>query len=395
MSGGGPMSGFQGLNETQRKKLPAWIRAGLEKMETDKMKKEQDEERKKRTEEKKRLMRYQAAEEMKRDKGNPAHSKFDNNASDEENTDGEEIVPKEVKKSRFHQENGTPSRELKVEEERVVETPPIVEVVKSKEEILQEMSANIRRLMTVLLLEVTAEEIEEISESVITKAKSRTTGKPGLKTMLSGYGSYSDSDTDSSEGDSDDELKTTLKKKKKQFVNTESNILDFCEEEISAYKLREKKWLASSKAGSRTSRSSSPSPTRRGSSRDTKGGVSSRESSKARDDRHRGSREKARNHNSDSPKRREDREGKGSNGAAENSSKAKDARSPSPPEKDERKLNRSRSRSGSKRKKGRKRSKSKEKRNSRRSRSRSVSVRLKRSKRSRSRSKSKKTSTSI
>merc|ERR1712226_618305 len=137
----------------------------------------------------------------------------------------------------------------KDEEEDLVRTPPIVEVVKSKEEILQEMSANIRRLMTGLLLEVTAEEIEEISSAVITKAKSRTTAKPGLQKMLSGYGSDSDSDTESSDGDSDDDLKSTLKKKKKQFVNTESDILDFCDEENSGYKVKEKKWLASSKAG--------------------------------------------------------------------------------------------------------------------------------------------------
>ena len=51
----GGMGGFSSLNETQKKKLPAWIRAGLEKMEMDKLKKEQEEERKRRTEEKKRL----------------------------------------------------------------------------------------------------------------------------------------------------------------------------------------------------------------------------------------------------------------------------------------------------------------------------------------------------
>ena len=58
------MGGFSGLNETQKKKLPAWIRAGLEKMEMDKLKKEQEEERKRRTEEKKRLRRLEEAEEV-------------------------------------------------------------------------------------------------------------------------------------------------------------------------------------------------------------------------------------------------------------------------------------------------------------------------------------------
>ena len=60
----GGMGGFSSLNETQKKKLPAWIRAGLEKMEMDKLKKEQEEERKRRTEEKKRLRRLEEAEEV-------------------------------------------------------------------------------------------------------------------------------------------------------------------------------------------------------------------------------------------------------------------------------------------------------------------------------------------
>jgi len=76
---GGGMGGFSGLNETQKKKLPAWIRAGLEKMEMDKLKKEQEEERKRRTEEKKRLRRLEEAEEVARTKAgkDPARSKFD------------------------------------------------------------------------------------------------------------------------------------------------------------------------------------------------------------------------------------------------------------------------------------------------------------------------------
>merc|ERR1712037_898525 len=123
-------------------------------------------------------------------------------------------------------------------------SPPVMEAVKSKEEILEEMGLNIRRLMTGLLLEVTAEELEETASSVLKKARNRTTAKPQLKTMLSGYGSGSDSQSESeSDGDSEDDLQSVLKKKKKQFVKTESKILDFCEEETAAYKVREKKWL--------------------------------------------------------------------------------------------------------------------------------------------------------
>ena len=44
--------GLAGLNDAQRKKLPSWIRAGLEKMEKDKQKKEQEDERRKRSSDK-------------------------------------------------------------------------------------------------------------------------------------------------------------------------------------------------------------------------------------------------------------------------------------------------------------------------------------------------------
>merc|ERR1719219_2340227 len=56
--------GMAGLNEAQKKKLPSWIRAGLEKMEKDKLKREQEDERRKRFEERKRQERLEQAEEL-------------------------------------------------------------------------------------------------------------------------------------------------------------------------------------------------------------------------------------------------------------------------------------------------------------------------------------------
>merc|ERR1719339_662450 len=178
----------------------------------------------------------------------PASSRFDDDGNGAGGSGGEEERAAEAKlsrfESRFEQEKRDQVRNNRQEEydddpeEEVGSgTPPVMEAVKSKEEILEEMGLNIRRLMTGLLLEETA-------SSVLKKARNRTTAKPQLKTMLSGYGSGSDSQSESeSDGDSEDDLQSVLKKKKKQFVKTESKILDFCEEETAAYKVREKKWL--------------------------------------------------------------------------------------------------------------------------------------------------------
>merc|ERR1719225_1500792 len=80
----GGMAGFGAMNDAQKKKLPSWIRAGLEKMERDKLKKEQEDERKRRFEERKRIEKLERAEELSKD---PSKSKFDNANSDTEDQD--------------------------------------------------------------------------------------------------------------------------------------------------------------------------------------------------------------------------------------------------------------------------------------------------------------------
>ena len=147
---------------------------------------------------------------------NPASSRFDD-ANEGGGSGGEEEKVAEAKLSRF-ESRFEPSEKSKnnhrqeddddddPEEEVGSGTPPVMEAVKSKEEILEEMGLNIRRLMTGLLLEVTfnslqgfqmqnivlvltqvtAEELEETASSVLKKARNRTTAKPQLKTMLSG-----------------------------------------------------------------------------------------------------------------------------------------------------------------------------------------------------------------
>ena len=96
---------------------------------------------------------------------NPASSRFDDG---NEGSGGEEEQERvaEAKlsrfESRFEQQEKRDSRPVgrreddddDPEEEVGSGTPPVMEAVKSKEEILEEMGLNIRRLMTGLLLEV-------------------------------------------------------------------------------------------------------------------------------------------------------------------------------------------------------------------------------------------------
>ena len=93
----------------------------------------------------------------------PASSRFDDG---NEGSGGEEEQERvaEAKLSRFEsrfeqQEKNRPVGRREdddddPEEEVGSGTPPVMEAVKSKEEILEEMGLNIRRLMTGLLLEV-------------------------------------------------------------------------------------------------------------------------------------------------------------------------------------------------------------------------------------------------
>jgi len=253
-------SNVASLNEAQRKKLPSWIRAGLEKMERDKLKKEQDEERRRRVEEKKRKARL---EEAKLDE-DPARSKFDVGSDEEERSRSVPNSPdqKKVRKSRFDESEevdnevkSSLSVDVTSESLNIMSPTP----AKSKEEILAEMSLNLRKLMTSLLLEVTGEEIDLLASQVLEKARINNNSKPKLQTLLSGYGSEN-SDSDSDGGpESDQELKSALSKKKKNFKNIQSKILGYCDEETAAYKAREKIWLAGNVESEVTPRSDSKS----------------------------------------------------------------------------------------------------------------------------------------
>lgn len=136
-----------GLDAAARKKLPPWIREGLEKMEKEKNKKEEAEKRAKLREEK---LRKQRLDQLER---SPQRSKFDDmtsDASDVEDQDQEAVI---------RQENVQEDSEDEEEEEAPVEL--------SKEEVLEEISFALRKSMTEILLEVTNEEINDIAMDVL------------------------------------------------------------------------------------------------------------------------------------------------------------------------------------------------------------------------------------
>ena len=103
-----------------------------------------------------------------------------------------------------------------------VKEPPLPSQL-SKEEQLEQMGLNLRRILTAVLLEVTGTEIEDICEEVMKKEQGRN-GKPQLKSMLSGYGSESNSDSNDDDQSSDEEIKKTLKKKRNRFQKLEDTI---------------------------------------------------------------------------------------------------------------------------------------------------------------------------
>jgi len=171
-------------------------------------------------------------------------------------------IRKKVRKSRFDESEevdnevkSSLSVDVTSESLNIMSPTP----AKSKEEILAEMSLNLRKLMTSLLLEVTGEEIDLLASQVLEKARINNNSKPKLQTLLSGYGSEN-SDSDSDGGpESDQELKSALSKKKKNFKTIQSKILGYCDEETAAYKAREKIWLAGNVESEVTPRSDSKS----------------------------------------------------------------------------------------------------------------------------------------
>jgi len=253
--------GIASLNEDQRKKLPIWIREGLEKMERDKRKKEDEKIRKQRTLEKKLKQQKEQEEIASKD---PTVSKFDREEFDSDAEEVNESSDKDLeKKAELRKNRKSRFEEVEIPKLEISVEPP----KKSKEELLQEMSYNLRKILTTILMEVTNEEMTELCDDVLAKEKSRK-GKPQLKSMLSGYGSNSESEEEEEDVESDNETQKLLKKKKSKFSRMEGAIQDSLDREEKKYKHRERKWLAG-RDSSPDKQSSSHSTPIRNSSRST------------------------------------------------------------------------------------------------------------------------------
>ena len=269
------------LDAAARKKLPAWIREGLEKMEKEKLKKEEAELRAKLREEK--LRKQRELEQAQ----SPQRSKFDNMNSDEEQkddsdddydsaklfrtTDTDAMSTKRT--SRFTDSKSPPpqapitnltkepnTQGANTEDEPSPDSSPASSIHLSKEEILEEMTFVLRRTMTEILLEVTSDEMKNIATEVFASEKEKSKNKAavaraglgGVK-LLSAYGN-SDDENDSEDnvdgrdnddnGDSDSDLEGKVRKKKRQFEKLEEDILANCASMERDYDAREKRWKA-------------------------------------------------------------------------------------------------------------------------------------------------------
>ena len=300
----GMMGSMANLDAAARKKLPPWIREGLEKMEREKLKKEEELMRKMLREEK---LRKRREEELKMDekrKQDPGVSKFDDMNSDSESNDDNtdhlnaikpnlndlsdnesgindnetngkvsegNTISHRKRPSRFD-ENSSVSRNNVEEQSNTENKVPKKEAPKkhlTKDEILEEMSFILKRTLTEILLEVTTEEIHATAEESLASAQrqksksvlnakiraNRAFKKNPISSLgLTGYGSGTDdsasdseksvqkSEDDTSDSDSDVELEERLKQRKRQFQRTETSILDECADLEKNLEKRERIW---------------------------------------------------------------------------------------------------------------------------------------------------------
>ena len=307
------MGSMASLDAAARKKLPPWIREGLEKMEREKQKKEDELLKKKLREEKLRKRREEELNMDEKRKQDPRVSKFDdmnsNSETDEETNneylgrsylnDKDEAIrgkvnqdesvhkrdegnaPSQRKRpSRFDEKVPSPYNTKEYDENkdvrRLVKEAPKKHL--TKDEILEEMSIVLKRTLTEILLEVTTEEIESAAKDALSSAQrqqsksvlnakiraNRAFKKNTISTLgLTDYGSESDkSDQDSDQSDqnsgeessdsnSDDELKERLKQRRRQFERTEDSILNECADMEKRLERREKVWKESDSSNDR------------------------------------------------------------------------------------------------------------------------------------------------
>ncbi|XP_077291382.1 uncharacterized protein LOC143914873 isoform X2 [Arctopsyche grandis] len=234
----------QTIDAAKRRQLPAWIREGLEKMEREKHKQLEREKEKKDREE---YLKYKRLEEeqisQKDGQPNdtasqmPTKSKFDTDSDDSESDN------KKIKK---------PVKDAPVRE-RVAIPPPLL---RTQEEIMQDIMLCVRRSLTEILLEVTNEQILSVCQEELSRKRSQPQATRGVSVASKsqalssiggqlGLGIYgnssgeSDSEIDSEDGRrsstpgerrrkpadmTDGQLQETIRRRKAEFEKTSREI---------------------------------------------------------------------------------------------------------------------------------------------------------------------------
>uniref|UniRef100_A0A146M180 Arginine/serine-rich protein PNISR n=2 Tax=Lygus hesperus TaxID=30085 RepID=A0A146M180_LYGHE len=225
------------LDAAKRRALPAWIREGLEKMEREKQKKAEQERIQKLKKEGGLNLSPLNEEggELTGANGDTIEalnkSKFDTDSEEDEEAPppikaAVESVPT-PRRSRFDQSEPVSAPQL----------PPKPKF-KSKEQILQTVMTDVRKILTQILMEVTTEEIEKAVEETHKQFKKKApaatlrktpalaslTGKLGLGIYESDSGSESEPEKVTNEPDSDQELRDRIDKLKNEFVRVEEDI---------------------------------------------------------------------------------------------------------------------------------------------------------------------------
>ncbi|CAB3254565.1 unnamed protein product [Arctia plantaginis] len=228
------------IDAAKRRQLPAWIREGLEKMEREKQKaieREQEKRAREVAEKEKKRLEEEELERMKAEASGqpvlPPKSKFESDSEGEEGQ--EEEKENTTLSSPVKQEQEEES--IKVKQERE-ELPPLVK--RSKEEIMQEVMLAVRRSLTEILLEVTDQEIQTVSQEELARytalqasrlnamkaSKSKALAAIASGLGLGAYESSSDESGDEDEQNdlSDHQLQEIIKRKRLDFERTSREI---------------------------------------------------------------------------------------------------------------------------------------------------------------------------
>lgn len=245
------------IDAAKRRQLPAWIREGLEKMEREKQRaveREQEQKAREAAEIEKKRLEEEELERLKAEAAGqlvlPPKSKFESDSEgEEENGDREDAASSSPVRKEEADEDSAPGSEEKGAH------PPLVK--KSKEEIMKEVMLAVRRSLTEILLEVTDQEIQTVSQEEFARYTAlqasrlnamKASKSKALAAIASGLGlgAYESSSEDSGDEDelndlSDHQLQEIIKRKRQEFERTSREI----EAEVRRAEARENEELPS------------------------------------------------------------------------------------------------------------------------------------------------------